>query len=93
MGKGAQSGKDLSDKKFSAPRVQLTVNETDLKGAMTHCLPACLFAKKGGTVSILEAQKIGMQGCRPTYADWIGVGRESYRDHITDLLSDQIESI
>mmetsp|Transcript_5276 Transcript_5276/g.8130 ORF Transcript_5276/g.8130 Transcript_5276/m.8130 type:complete len:129 (+) Transcript_5276:172-558(+) len=46
MGKGAQSGKDLSDKKYSASRVQLTVKETDLKGAMTHCLLACLFAKK-----------------------------------------------
>jgi len=59
---------------------------------MTHCLPACLFVKKGGTVSILEVQKIGMQGW-PSYADWIDDGRESYRDHLTDLLGDQIESI
>eukprot|EP00546_Thalassionema_frauenfeldii_P016613 CAMPEP_0178901926 /NCGR_PEP_ID=MMETSP0786-20121207/4315_1 /TAXON_ID=186022 /ORGANISM="Thalassionema frauenfeldii, Strain CCMP 1798" /LENGTH=191 /DNA_ID=CAMNT_0020573125 /DNA_START=21 /DNA_END=593 /DNA_ORIENTATION=+ len=92
MGKGAQSGKDLSDKKYSASRVQLTVKETDLKGAMTHCLLACLFAKRGGTVSILEAQKVGMQGC-PSYANWSGDGRESYRNHLTDLLGDQIESI
>lgn len=92
VGKGAQSGKDLSDEKFSASRVQLTVNETDLKGAMTHCLPACLFAKRGGTVSVLEAQKISMQGC-PSYSDWIGDGRESYGDHLTDLLHDQVESV
>jgi len=32
-----------------------------------------------------------MQGC-PSYADWIRDGRESYRDHLTDLLRDQIES-
>lgn len=91
--KEAKTGKDVSDTKYSAERAQqLIISKTDLKGAMTHCLPPCLFGKNGASVSILEAQKVGMQGC-PSYSIWIGDGRDSYRDTLTDLLESQIESV
>mmetsp|Transcript_5391 Transcript_5391/g.8267 ORF Transcript_5391/g.8267 Transcript_5391/m.8267 type:complete len:415 (-) Transcript_5391:2853-4097(-) len=90
--KGAKTGKDVSDVKYSAERAQLTVCKTDLKGAMTHCLPPCLFGKNGASVSVLEAQKVGMQGC-PSYSVWIGDGRDSYRDTLGNLLEAQTESV
>jgi len=83
-----KTGKDVSDAKYLAERAQLTVCETDLKGAMIHCLPPCLFGKNGASVSALDAQKVGMQGCS-SYVVWIGDGRDSYQDTLGDLLEAQ----
>jgi hypothetical protein len=84
-----QTGKDCSNKSYSAKQTGSTNLENDLAASMTHVRLELLYAKKlGGKIGCLEA---GFAGCA-SYAIWI-TGTDCFCSQMTSMLKTYCDGV
>jgi len=73
----AKSGKVKADEKHWATRANLTQNEMNLFGSMSHLRPTCLFGSDATSEKVVDIKALNLEAC-PTRVKWIRDGEASF---------------
>ena len=90
MGSKGHSGKELSDERYSAKRMDTSVRINDVLAAMDQARPPKLYAKGGKGDCVAHAEGFG---AIPSIKDWYGSGVDGIKHNLTTELRSYLNGI
>ena len=90
MGSKGHSGKELSDERYSAKRMDTSVRINDVLASMDQARPPKLYAKGGKGDCVSHAEGFG---AIPSIKDWYGSGVDGIKHNLTTELRSYLNGI